>query len=101
MDEETKKHMTAHKVAFTVAWDLPREEFGSTDHMTTDPATAQRFVTERLASGLPVEVELLSDEHHFDDGMVGSVYRACEREPWEVLRELADQLEAEAETCEP
>lgn len=85
-------------------WQLDKDEFGTDRYLDAKGEDAKHLVIERLLSGAPVEVDFLIDEHDFGDGTVGGVHRSMEA-PWDVLREVADRLEAEdAEAsmyCEP
>lgn len=87
-----KAHMKAHRVTYTVSWELPQEEW-TTDKYFHNEETHLR---ERLASGQPVTVEFLSDVHDFGDGNEASISRETGPAPWEVLRMVADDLEREA-----
>jgi hypothetical protein len=92
--------MQGHRVGFSVMWQLDPAEFGTDRYIDAKGEDAKALVIERLLSGAPTEVEFLIDEHDFGDGTIGGVHRSLDA-PWDVLREVADRLEAEAEECEP
>lgn len=94
-----KALLKSHRVYFVVGWELPKEQFGSTEYITDNPEQAERFVKERINSGLPVTYQFVHDEHDFGEDRVASISTNMHWEPSasDVLRMVADQLDEEAE----
>jgi hypothetical protein len=98
-EAKLKAALKAHRVGYTVTWELTPDEFGTDRYINAKDDDARRIVAERLVSGLPAEVEFLEDTHDFGNGNIGSVTREMGPPPWEVLRMVADQLECEYDTA--
>ena len=81
-----RRHLSPYEVAsrgLYDSWELPEAQRGSHDHVVHDPdgEVAKRMVTERVASGLPIDYQFLSDQHDFGEGRLSSVHQSM---PWRV-----------------